>query len=185
MSDETNAPSREQQIGKNLATVRGDVPQATLAERMRERGWKWSQATVWAIERGDRPLRLAEAEDVVRVLELPGGVDYYFLREDKLVALAGEEMKVARSLRTLREAAKEVRTRQWYLAMTYSSIRDREDADRGNLDVYLGRGVLEAEIERADAEWNREMGGDPERPITDLLQGDETDLLAGFPDMEP
>lgn len=35
---------------------------------MRERGWKWSQATVWSIEKGERPLRLAEAEALADVL---------------------------------------------------------------------------------------------------------------------
>lgn len=36
---------------------------------MRERGWKWSQATVWAVEKGDRPLRLAEANDLAAILK--------------------------------------------------------------------------------------------------------------------
>lgn len=38
---------------------------------MRERGFKWSQATVWAIEKGDRPLRLAEAWELSILLEQP------------------------------------------------------------------------------------------------------------------
>lgn len=55
-------------IGKRLASLRGDVSQKDLADRMRERGHKWSQATVWAIERGDRPLKLTEAIDVTEAL---------------------------------------------------------------------------------------------------------------------
>jgi hypothetical protein len=35
---------------------------------MRERGWKWSQATVWSVEKGERPLRLSEATDLAEVL---------------------------------------------------------------------------------------------------------------------
>ena len=54
----------DEQIGKNLARMRGDMTQKVLADEMRARGWKWSQATVWSIEKGERPLRLAEAEDL-------------------------------------------------------------------------------------------------------------------------
>ncbi len=35
---------------------------------MRSRGWKWSQATMWSVERGERPLRLTEAKDLVAIL---------------------------------------------------------------------------------------------------------------------
>lgn len=44
------------------------MSQQALADRMRERGWKWSQATVWAVEKGERPLRLAEAMDLAQIL---------------------------------------------------------------------------------------------------------------------
>ncbi|KJL46235.1 hypothetical protein RS84_02862 [Microbacterium hydrocarbonoxydans] len=45
------------------------MSQKDLASAMRDRGWKWSQATVWSIEKGERPLRLAEAVDVAWVLD--------------------------------------------------------------------------------------------------------------------
>lgn len=41
---------------------------------MKERGLKWSQATVWNVERGERPLRLAEARVLVDVLKPERGV---------------------------------------------------------------------------------------------------------------
>ncbi|WP_417374126.1 hypothetical protein [Glutamicibacter protophormiae] len=62
----------DDQIGKNLATLRGQVTQQELGEKMRQRGFKWSQATVWDVERGKRPLRLIEALEVVAVLNKPG-----------------------------------------------------------------------------------------------------------------
>ncbi|WP_419775703.1 helix-turn-helix domain-containing protein [Microbacterium oxydans] len=40
------------------------MSQMDLAKAMRDRGWKWSQATVWSIERGDRPLRWSEGVDM-------------------------------------------------------------------------------------------------------------------------
>jgi transcriptional regulator with XRE-family HTH domain len=61
-------PISDELIGRNLARMRGDMSQKELAARMKERGWKWSQATVWAVEKGERPLRLAEAEDIKSIL---------------------------------------------------------------------------------------------------------------------
>ena len=51
--------------------MRGDRSQQSVADAMRERGWKWSQATVWSVEKGERPLRLAEAEALAQVLKAP------------------------------------------------------------------------------------------------------------------
>lgn len=62
--------TRDKQIGQNLAVLRGSVTQKELAERMKSRGWKWSQATVWTVETGERPLRLAEAQDIAEILDL-------------------------------------------------------------------------------------------------------------------
>lgn len=60
----------DEQIGRNLTRARGEMSQKELADRMREYGWKWSQATVWSVEKGERPLRLAEAEDLASILEV-------------------------------------------------------------------------------------------------------------------
>lgn len=57
-------------IGQNLQELRGDMSQAALAAAMKERGWKWSQPTVAAIEKGERSLKLAEAADLLEVLQL-------------------------------------------------------------------------------------------------------------------
>src|SRR5699024_11486957 len=50
----------DQRVGRNIMKFRGDKSQQALAERMRDKGFKWSQATVWATEKGDRPIRLSE-----------------------------------------------------------------------------------------------------------------------------
>lgn len=54
----------------NLRTER-ELTQAQLGQLMRERGWKWVQATVWNMEQGTRPIRLAEAIDLATVLSVP------------------------------------------------------------------------------------------------------------------
>lgn len=56
--------SHDDAIGRALRTLRGGRSQQELAEEMRSRGWKWTQATVWGVESAKRPLRLAEAQDL-------------------------------------------------------------------------------------------------------------------------
>jgi hypothetical protein len=46
------------------------MSQAALASEMRAEGWKWSQPTVAAVEKGERGLKLAEAESLVGILGL-------------------------------------------------------------------------------------------------------------------
>lgn len=58
---------RDAAIGENLTRLRGEATQQEVAAAMRLAGYKWSQATVWAVEKGDRPLRLAEAADLAKI----------------------------------------------------------------------------------------------------------------------
>ncbi|WP_146243319.1 hypothetical protein [Curtobacterium sp. MCBD17_021] len=62
---------RDELIGRNVVRLRGDRAQKDVADAMRQRGHKWSQATVWSVEKGERPLRLTEADDLVNVLGYP------------------------------------------------------------------------------------------------------------------
>lgn len=58
------------EIGARLQSLRDSVvSQATLAAAMKDHGHeKWSQATVWAVEAGKRPLRLSEAASIAAIL---------------------------------------------------------------------------------------------------------------------
>lgn len=65
--------TRDELIGANLQRLRmAGTSQQALADAMKERGWKWSQATVWSVEKGERPIRLAEALDLVDIFGLDG-----------------------------------------------------------------------------------------------------------------
>ena len=55
-------------IGAAVHALRGPASQQSVADAMRHRGWRWSQATVWSVETGRRPLRLAEARDLAEIL---------------------------------------------------------------------------------------------------------------------
>ena len=64
----------DKRIGCNVALFReheAGLSQKELADEMRHRGHRWAQATVWAVEKGERPLRFTEAQDLCLIL----GVD--------------------------------------------------------------------------------------------------------------
>ena len=67
-------------IGGRLQELRGDMSQAALAAAMAERGHKWSQATVWSVETGKRPMRMSEAIDLAEILETP--VDSFAIQDE-------------------------------------------------------------------------------------------------------
>lgn len=81
-------------IGKNLVILRGDMSQADLASKMRaEKGHPWSQATVWNIEKGDRPLRLTEAKDLSELLGFSLSLLFQPPREHRYKAEAEESLR--------------------------------------------------------------------------------------------
>ncbi|RJN32914.1 helix-turn-helix transcriptional regulator [Nesterenkonia natronophila] len=62
-------------IGQNVERLRAavEMKQAEVAFEMSEQGFKWSQRTVWAVEKGERPLRLAEAQVLAKLLRTGTG----------------------------------------------------------------------------------------------------------------
>lgn len=109
----------DKQIGQNIARLRGAMSQKDLAVAMRHRGHKWSQATVWNVERGERPLRLSEATAVAELLELesvqsitaPEGEFEYLVTESKLHAAQREiALQAENVLRLQRQMVEELNT---------------------------------------------------------------------------
>lgn len=71
------ARDADSRIGAYVAELRAGagMTQAELASQMRAQGWKWSQQSCWAIEKGRQTLRLQEAADLAHVL----GVEVWWL----------------------------------------------------------------------------------------------------------
>lgn len=91
-------------IGKNLLRLRGDRSQQEIADGMRHQGWKWSQATVWSVEKGERPLRLAEALSLAKLL---------FVRLDDLIMQELDGMVIVSlisRMTAIREAREKLRS---------------------------------------------------------------------------
>lgn len=114
----------DDQIGKNLATLRGQVTQQELGEKMRQRGFKWSQATVWDVERGKRPLRLTEALEVVAILNKPG-VTVESLWADPAELRATRELKSA--FATVREKWENTVWAIQQLLASHDAMREKMD----------------------------------------------------------
>ncbi|MDU0327209.1 hypothetical protein RWH43_10630 [Microbacterium sp. KSW2-21] len=111
----------DREVGENLAALRGGVSQGFLAEQMRHRGFKWSQATVWAIEKGDRPLRVTEAAAAAEILGTQ--VEGFF--GSKMDASIGRRLEVAGTLaEQLTTVAEQFCTAQQLLAVMLDVHQD-------------------------------------------------------------
>lgn len=66
--------SLDQNIAANVREYRESrgLSQDELAQRMTDRGFGFSQATIWKIESGQRPVKLSEAAALANALEIPG-----------------------------------------------------------------------------------------------------------------
>jgi hypothetical protein len=105
----------DKRVGETLRKLRGDRSQQDVAAYMREQGWsKWSQSTVWSVEKGDRPLRLLEARDLalflgVRLEDLTRNVDQEVLHRshevERCLAALGRELALLSSAQEALEAA--------------------------------------------------------------------------------
>jgi len=96
----------DSEIGALVKTKREEslMSQVDLAHHMRASGYKWSQATVWSVEAGERTLRLNEAVDIAehcgfKAAEFLGG------STTRQPALRGVEM----SIKALQELAEKLR----------------------------------------------------------------------------
>lgn len=66
-------PNIDHYVATNVRALRerNGLSQEELAQRMSERGFGFSQATIWKIESGQRPVKISEAVALSEALELP------------------------------------------------------------------------------------------------------------------
>jgi transcriptional regulator with XRE-family HTH domain len=151
-------------IGRNLTLLRGSMSQKELAERMRKLGFKWSQATVWSIEKGERPLRLTESEAL-------GSVFGIHARTLTFTELSFTRVMRARALDdTLTEIADLAYgsfERQRRLAMMYDLMPD-EDRDEAFLPELFAHNAVDYAV-RGLARAEAHLRGEIE--VEELLSG--------------
>lgn len=161
----------DEEIGRNLARLRGDMSQDRLAERLGDHGVKWSQSTVWSVEKGARPLRLREAYAVAKVLGA------------SVNALLGTEVRPGElSL----DAAAATRTIRWAMDLQRELYRAAERAEVWSRQVRdLPADLVESlptmwqlsarNAGQDPADWlsrNWTMGQDIDRQLREQAEGD-------------
>lgn len=139
---------RDVLVGQALGALRGDRAQSAIADEMRQRGWKWSQATVWSVEKGERPLRLLEAGDLADILGVQ--IEDFFgdraaaRQEAEFRRLQGQvydaDMHIRRATQRLLAARAELR--EWADSVGISVPEDYETAsgyprDSREMELYM------------------------------------------------
>lgn len=170
----------DQLIGQNLAALRGEMSQKALADEMRERGHKWSQATVWSVEKGDRPLKLTEAHDLEQILGVLVSSEW-FRREPGLTTAS----RAVSELREARRQAVDALAEYFRARMdTWAKLSDAwllMPSERGRLSGFIthalggassdGEWIIEEAKGRAVGSPKSVFGGKPGEPYP---HGDET-----------
>lgn len=148
------------------------MSQKALADAMRGRGHKWSQSTVWAAEKGDRPLKLSEARDLEDLLDVYTSGEW-FRSEPGLTTVSRATTDLSRVRRkavdALAEHLKE-RMRVWaVLSDAWEAMPRERKRLMGSIGTALGAS--------SDPEWIVEEAQDraagSERQVIVRTRGDE------------
>ena len=119
-------------IGRAVVRLRTSAgwTQQELADRMRTRGWPWTQPAVAKVELGKRPVRLAEAKDLAQFLGVKTQDLLVAPLDDAIDSLRSRE---AEAMKTAAKAEREIhRCREGY--ETLDEIRRADAGER----VYFG-----------------------------------------------
>jgi transcriptional regulator with XRE-family HTH domain len=158
MGDDRGAFQRlDQNIAAGLREYReaGGLSQEELAQRMTGRGFGFSQATIWKIEAGQRPVKLSEAAALADAL---GILSLSFLLDDPessrhQARLQWQNHKALEAYQALKAAAAAYLEAQLELVLTARAARDAGvgaglvEMRTSWLDIPAERAVIEARIE--------------------------------------
>lgn len=158
----SDVPPSEPDIDRNVAAnlrqfrERGGVSQDELAQRMSERGFGFTQATIWKIERGQRPVKISEA---VALGESLGMISWTHLTEEPALTRHLADLQDAN--RRAHEAYNETKAAAArYLEAQVNVVLAVREAQDVGLDTERWNGWVNIPAERAvieaRVEWNRE-----------------------------
>lgn len=188
-------PNIDQNVATNVREFRerSGLSQEELAQRMSERGFGFSQATVWKIESGQRTVKISEAVALSDVLDLR----WMDLTAEPDVsrhqaALAAANRRAHQAYAALKETATAFLRTQVELSLTVRLAQDYgltvTEPHRSWLDFPAERAVIEARVEYDQEEEAgmqqadtvnailaalREHGYEPPRPEDWLADGGE------------
>jgi transcriptional regulator with XRE-family HTH domain len=150
-------PNIDHNVATNVRAFRerNGLSQEELAQRMSERGFGFSQATIWKIESGQRPVKISEAVALSEALELPRWLD---LAEEPQVSRHYADLTLANRLThqayaALKEAAAAYLRAQIDLSFVVRTAQDAgvavHEGHMSWLDVPAEKVIIEARVESA------------------------------------
>jgi transcriptional regulator with XRE-family HTH domain len=168
----------DQNIAANLRTYReaGGISQEELAQRMADRGFGFSQATIWKIESGQRPVRASELvalADSFGILLATSLTDKPEMTRHE-VRLEQARRKTGHAYETLKEAAAEYLDAQVELVVMARQAHDAglalTELHTSWLDTPAEEAVIEARVEAEQDAARSEQINDEVNKILDVLR---------------
>jgi transcriptional regulator with XRE-family HTH domain len=182
----------DQNIAANLRTYReaGSISQDELAQRMADRGFGFSQATIWKIERGQRPVRaselvaLADSLEVMLVTRLTDKPDV----ARHQVRLDEANRKAHHAYETLKEAAADYLDAQVELVVAAREAQDAgftvTELHTSWLDTPPEEAVIEARVEADQEAARSEQVNDAVNKILEALRSNGYEPALRIEDVE-
>jgi transcriptional regulator with XRE-family HTH domain len=171
-------PDIDQHVAVNLRALRerGGLSQDEVARRVSERGFGFTQATIWKIESGQRPVRVSEAVALSEALELPRWHD---LTEEPETSRHHAELTQANRRALQAHSALKAAAAAFLEAQLHVSLAVRHARDDGIaisqlhtswLDIPAEQAVIEARVESAGQDESRQREFDEVSAIMAVLR---------------
>jgi transcriptional regulator with XRE-family HTH domain len=168
----------DQNIAANLRTYReaGSISQEDLAQRMADRGFGFSQATIWKIETGQRPVR---ASELIALAHCLGSISAASLTYKPEAARHQVELEQAsrnahHAYQALKEAAAEYLQAQVELVVAARMAHDAglavSELHTSWLDTPAEEAVIQARVEADQEAVRSEQVNDALDKILDALR---------------
>ena len=168
----------DQNIAANLRTYReaGNISQEELAQRMADLGFGFSQATIWKIERGQRPVRASELVALADALGIMLATSLTHEPEmtQHQVRLEQANRKAHRAYQTLKDAAADYLEAQVELVVAARFAHDAglavTELHTSWLNTPAEEAVIEARVEADQDAGRSEQVNDAVNTILDALR---------------
>jgi transcriptional regulator with XRE-family HTH domain len=182
----------DQNIAANLRTYReaGSISQEELAQRMADRGFGFSQATIWKIERGQRPVRASELVALADSLEIMTATSLTRQPDSARhqVELDQANRKAHHAYQALKEAAAGYLDAQVELVVAARQAQDAglavTELHTSWLDTPPEEAVIEARVEIDQEAVRSEQVNDTVNKILDALRSNGYEPALRIEDVE-
>ena len=182
----------DQSIAANLRTYReaGNISQDELAQRMADRGFGFSQATIWKIESGQRPVRASELVALADSLGIMTATSLTHQPDAARhqVQLDQANRKAHHAYQALKEAAVGYLDAQVELVV---AAREAQDAGLTVTELYTSwldtppeEAVIEARVEADQEAVRSEQVNDAVSKIVDALRSNGYEPALRIEDVE-